>query len=65
MLVGSITVLMFLDAWLTLTVLGCIVLAFGVVLPLVAFLEKLALSTQDRTAKLGGILTLSSPKSVW
>ncbi|RNF83321.1 ABC transporter ATP-binding protein [Lysobacter psychrotolerans] len=56
-LVGSITVLMFLDTWLTLTVLGCIVLAFGVVLPLVAFLEKLALSTQDRTAKLGGILT--------
>jgi ATP-binding cassette subfamily B protein AbcA/BmrA len=33
------------------------VVAFGVVLPLVALLEKLALSTQDRTAKLGGILT--------
>lgn len=56
-LVGSITVLLFLDAMLTLTVIGCIVLAFGVVLPLVALLEKLALSTQDRTAKLGGILT--------
>ncbi|QWP75302.1 ABC transporter ATP-binding protein [Lysobacter sp. K5869] len=56
-LVGSITVLVFLDARLTLTVLGCIVLAFGVVLPLVALLEKLALNTQDRTAKLGGILT--------
>lgn len=56
-LVGSITVLMFLDAWLTLTVLACIVFAFGVVLPLVALLERLALSTQDRTAKLGGILT--------
>ncbi len=56
-LVGSIAVLLFLDVWLTLTVLGCIVLAFGVVIPLVGLLEKLALSTQDRTAKLGGILT--------
>ena len=56
-LVGSIAVLLFLDIWLTLTVLGCIVLAFGVVIPLVGLLEKLALSTQDRTAKLGGILT--------
>jgi ATP-binding cassette, subfamily B, bacterial AbcA/BmrA len=56
-LVGSITVLLFLDVWLTLTVLACIVVAFGVVIPLVALLEKLALSTQDRTAKLGGILT--------
>ncbi len=56
-LLGSITVLLFLDVWLTLTVLACIVLAFGVVIPLVALLEKLALSTQDRTAKLGGILT--------
>jgi ATP-binding cassette, subfamily B, bacterial AbcA/BmrA len=56
-LVGSITVLLFLDVWLTLTVLVCIVMAFGVVIPLVTLLEKLALSTQDRTAKLGGILT--------
>ncbi len=56
-LVGSIAVLLFLDVWLTLTVLACIVLAFGVVIPLVGLLEKLALSTQDRTAKLGGILT--------
>ena len=56
-LAGSIGVLLWLDARLTLTVLGCIVLAFGVVLPLVAVLEKLALGTQDRTARLGGILT--------
>lgn len=56
-LAGSIALLLFLDVWLTLTVIVCIVLAFGVILPLVALLEKLALSTQDRTAKLGGILT--------
>jgi len=56
-LVGSITVLLFLDVWLTLTVLACISVAFGVVIPLATLLEGLALRTQDRTAKLGGILT--------
>jgi ATP-binding cassette, subfamily B, bacterial AbcA/BmrA len=56
-LIGSITVLLFLDVWLTLTVAGCIALAFGAVIPLAATLEGLARSTQDRTAKLGGILT--------
>ena len=56
-LAGSIVVLLYLDVRLTLTVLGCIVLAFGVAIPLAAMLEGLALSTQDRTARLGGILT--------
>jgi ATP-binding cassette subfamily B protein AbcA/BmrA len=56
-LTGSIAVLLYLDVRLTLTVLGCIVVAFGVVIPLAALLEGLARSTQDRTAKLGGILT--------
>jgi ATP-binding cassette, subfamily B, bacterial AbcA/BmrA len=54
---GAIAVLLFLDGWLTLVVVGCIVLALGVVIPLAALLEGLARRTQDRTAKLGGILT--------
>jgi ATP-binding cassette subfamily B protein AbcA/BmrA len=56
-LTGSIVVLLYLDVRLTVTVLGCIVLAFAVVIPLASLLEGLALTTQDRTAKLGGILT--------
>jgi ATP-binding cassette subfamily B protein AbcA/BmrA len=57
MLFGAIVVLLFLDARLTLTMIGCVVAAFLVVIPLVAVIEKLARSIQDRTAKLGGILT--------
>jgi len=56
-LTGSIVVLLYLDVRLTVTVLACIVLAFAVVIPLASLLEGLALKTQDRTAKLGGILT--------
>jgi ATP-binding cassette subfamily B protein AbcA/BmrA len=56
-LVGSIAVLLFLDVELTLMVIGCLVLAFAVAIPLATLLEGLARSTQDRTAKLGGILT--------
>jgi len=56
-LTGSITVLMILDVRLTLTVVGCIVLAAAVVIPLATLLEGLARSTQDRTARLSGILT--------
>ena len=57
MLFGAIIVLLFLDARLTLTMLGCVVAAFAVVIPLITVLEKLARSIQDRTARLGGILT--------
>jgi ATP-binding cassette subfamily B protein AbcA/BmrA len=56
-LIGSIGVLLFLDARLALTVIGCIVLAFAVVIPLATLLEALARSIQDRTARLAGILT--------
>jgi len=56
-LLGSIVVLVFLDARLTLVLVGCIVLAFGIIIPVAGLLEGLARSTQDRTAKLGGILT--------
>lgn len=49
MLLGAIVVLLFLDARLTLTMLGCVVAAFAVVIPLITVLEKLARSIQDRT----------------
>jgi len=56
-LAGSIVVLLLLDVWLTVTVVGCLVLSFGVAIPVTTLLEGLARSTQDRTARLGGILT--------
>jgi ATP-binding cassette subfamily B protein AbcA/BmrA len=56
-LLGSIVVLVVLDARLTLALVGCIVLAFAIIIPVAGLLEGLARSTQDRTAKLGGILT--------
>ncbi|WKB55584.1 ABC transporter ATP-binding protein [Eleftheria terrae] len=56
-LAGSVVVLLYLDVRLTLTVLGCVAAAFAVVIPLAGLLEGLGRSTQDRTAKLGGILT--------
>ncbi|RSZ60358.1 ABC transporter ATP-binding protein [Massilia atriviolacea] len=57
LLSGSVGVLLMLDVRLTLTLLGCVAGAFCVVIPLALLLEGLARSTQDRTAKLGGILT--------
>ncbi len=56
-LVGTVAVLLWLDVWLTVTLVGCVVLAFGVAIPLATLLEGLARSTQDRAARLGGILT--------
>lgn len=57
LLAGSVGVLLMLDVRLTLTLLGCVAGAFCVVIPLALLLEGLARSTQDRTARLGGILT--------
>lgn len=54
---GSVIVLFFLDSWLTLTLMGCVLGAFAVVIPLGLLLEGLARRTQDRTAGLAGILT--------
>jgi ATP-binding cassette, subfamily B, bacterial AbcA/BmrA len=56
-LVGAVAVLLYLDVWLTLTAFVCVVLSFGVAIPLATTLEGLALRTQDRTARLGGVLT--------
>lgn len=56
-LVGSVILLLSLDPLLTLTVLGCVVGAFAIVIPLAGLLEGLGLRTQDRTARLGGVLT--------
>jgi ATP-binding cassette subfamily B protein AbcA/BmrA len=56
-LAGSIVVLLLLDVRLTVTMFGCLVLAFGVAIPVSTLLEDLARRTQDRTAQLGGILT--------
>ena len=56
-LLGSIVVLVSLDARLTLMLVSCIALAFGIIIPVAGLLEGLARSVQDRTAKLGGILT--------
>jgi ATP-binding cassette, subfamily B, bacterial AbcA/BmrA len=56
-LLGSIVVLLYLDIRLTLMLVGCIVLAFGIIIPVASLLDGLARSVQDRTAKLGGILT--------
>jgi ATP-binding cassette subfamily B protein AbcA/BmrA len=57
LLAGSITVLFLLDLRLTLMLLGSLGAAFLLVIPLGMLLEGLARGTQDRTARLGGILT--------
>lgn len=57
LLAGSVTVLILLDVRLTLMLLGSLGCAFLLVIPLGMLLEGLARSTQDRTARLGAILT--------
>jgi len=57
MLLGSVVVLVILDLRMTLTLLGCVVAAFAVVVPLTLQLDGRFRQIQDRTAKLGGILT--------
>src|SRR3569833_1199176 len=57
LLIGSETVLALQDGHLTLMLLGCLGIAFLIVIPLATLLEGLAHRTQDRTARLGSILT--------
>lgn len=57
MLVGSVVVLLLLDVRLTLTLVGAIVAAFAVMIPLSFALDGLSRRMQDRTARLSGILT--------
>jgi len=57
LLLGSISVLFFLDVCLTPTLLGCVAAAFVVIVPVAFLLEGHFRRIQDRTAKLGGILT--------
>ncbi|MES2939609.1 MAG: ABC transporter ATP-binding protein [Pseudomonadota bacterium] len=54
---GSITFLLVLDTWLTLTLLVCIGIAFAVVVPVGFMMNKLSQDLQDRRARLSGILT--------
>ncbi|WP_169788043.1 ABC transporter ATP-binding protein [Caldimonas brevitalea] len=57
LLAGSVAVLLYLDVRLALALIGCIAGAGAVVIPLTGMMEGLSRGTQDRTAKLGGILT--------
>jgi ATP-binding cassette, subfamily B, bacterial AbcA/BmrA len=57
LLLGSVVVLVLLDVRLTLTLVGSVLGAFALVIPLAHLMEELARRTQDRTARLGGILT--------
>ncbi|UTY59644.1 ABC transporter ATP-binding protein [Massilia sp. erpn] len=56
LLSGSVVVLLLLDVQLTLTLFACLAVAFAIVIPLAQLLEGLARGTQDRTARLAGIL---------
>lgn len=57
LLAGSVVVLVLLDVRLTLTLVGSVLGAFALVIPLAHLMEEMARRTQDRTARLGGILT--------
>jgi ATP-binding cassette, subfamily B, bacterial AbcA/BmrA len=57
LLAGSVVVLVLLDVRLTLTLVGSVLGAFALVIPLANLMDELARRTQDRTARLGGILT--------
>jgi ATP-binding cassette subfamily B protein AbcA/BmrA len=54
---GSIVVLLMLDVPLTLTLLGSVVTAFAVMIPIAFLLDGLSRRTQDRVARMSGILT--------
>ncbi|MGO1069129.1 ABC transporter ATP-binding protein [Lysobacter sp. CA199] len=54
---GSIVVLLLLDVPLTLTLLGSVVTAFAVMIPIAFLLDGLSRRTQDRVARMSGILT--------
>ena len=54
---GSVVVLLMLDVPLTLTLLGSVVTAFGVMIPIAFLLDGLSRRTQDRVARMSGILT--------
>ncbi|QWF19601.1 ABC transporter ATP-binding protein/permease [Lysobacter capsici] len=54
---GSIVVLLLLDVPLTLTLLGSVVIAFAVMIPISVLLDGLSRRTQDRVARMSGILT--------
>lgn len=56
-LLGSVVVLLLLDVRLTLTLLGAILGAFAVMIPISFALDGLSRRMQDRTARLSGILT--------
>jgi len=57
LLAGSVVVLVLLDVRLTLTLVGSVLGAFALVIPLANLMDELARRIQDRTARLGGILT--------
>ncbi|MEH6413520.1 ABC transporter ATP-binding protein [Pseudomonas sp. CGJS7] len=57
LLAGSIVVLLLLDVPLTLTLLGSVVVAFAVMIPIAMLLDGLSRRTQDRVARISGILT--------
>ncbi|ROU07254.1 ABC transporter ATP-binding protein [Lysobacter enzymogenes] len=57
LLAGSIVVLLLLDVPLTLTLLGSVVAAFAVMIPIAFLLDGLSRRTQDRVARISGILT--------
>ncbi|ALN85985.1 multidrug resistance ABC transporter ATP-binding/permease protein BmrA [Lysobacter capsici] len=54
---GSVVVLLLLDVPLTLTLLGSVVAAFVVMIPIAFLLDGLSRRTQDRVARMSGILT--------
>jgi ATP-binding cassette subfamily B protein AbcA/BmrA len=56
-LVGSVVVLLVLDARLTLMLLAAVAGAFAVILPVSLLLNRLSQQVQDHTARLSGILT--------
>lgn len=57
LLAGAMAVMLWLDVRLTLALLGCVGGAFLVMVPVSAMLHRLSRRIQDRTARLGGILT--------
>jgi ATP-binding cassette subfamily B protein AbcA/BmrA len=57
LLVGAMSVMFLMDVRLTLALLGCVAGAFLVMVPVSAVLHRLSRRVQDRTARLGSILT--------
>nr|UDM84267.1 transporter [Paracoccus alcaliphilus] len=57
MLIGSVVVLLMLDARLTAMLIGSLALAFAIVIPLSSMLDGLSRRIQDRNARLSGLLT--------